>query len=311
MKRSTLPFILPGQENTIYTLIAFIFCLIYVGIGFALPFMVGKSVSSIQDLLFGFSQFRFLTTNVPFTILMFLFIGIALLIDKIGVFIKLSQIHNNAIPVIVRIVLSLLSVGLFFFLRNNFINPDGTAFADKFLHDVPLIGAHVTHDEMWELYFHSRFWFYTNHYLGWSVEFSYQILSCLAGGIFVFLLLTYCSKFFEDTSLFAFLMCVSGGYIQLFFGDIENYTLTIVWIMGYFFASALFSEKKVSIVVPSVLLAIALTFHLLVGFLIPSLIFLYLISWKRGEKQMVIYGMVSFSLIIVFTLLFFHLNGLP
>lgn len=81
--------------------------------------------------------------------------------------------------------------------------------------------------------------------------------------------------------------------------------------MSYFLASALYLEKKISIVFPSALLALAITFHLLSGFLLPSLLFLYIVSWRRGEIRPMLYAIASSSLIIVGTLLFFHFNGLP
>src|SRR6187397_1780876 len=84
---------------------------------------------------------------------------------------------------IVRAMLVLASGVVFYALRNWFINPDGEAFPMKFMVDVPLRGFHPTHDEMWELYIHSKFWAFTNTTLGWSVAQSYQVLSCAAGAV--------------------------------------------------------------------------------------------------------------------------------
>lgn len=53
---------------------------------------------------------------------------------------------------------------------------------------------------------------------------------------------------------------MSAGYIQLFFGDVENYTMTAVWIMGYLLASLLFLKERWSIISPSLLVAAALTY---------------------------------------------------
>jgi hypothetical protein len=210
-----------------------------------------------------------------------------------------------------RVGFSISLVGVFFLLRNHFVNYDGSMFAEKFARDVPLYGAHVTHDEMWELYLHSRFWFLTDRMFGWSVELSYQVLSALAGGAFVLILMYYCSVMFPDRPVAAFLICVSGGYMQLFFGDVENYTMTATLIMAYFLASTLFIRGRWSVFTASVILAAALTFHLLAGFLIPSLLVLYRIAWKRGEKRTVLAAAGTFCAIVGLTLLFFHLNDLP
>ena len=104
----------------------------------------------------------------------------------------------------------------FFILRSWFINPDGALFPMKFMVDVPARGFHATHDEMWELYIHSKFWLYANDHFGWSVVLSYQVLSCAAGVVFVFLLLTWCRRLLPQHWPLAFLACVSGGYMQLF-----------------------------------------------------------------------------------------------
>jgi len=270
-----------------------------------------KSDVSNQTLFFGFSQFHLLLTNPSVAIVIFAFIAIAFITYKRGLIDRHLTTVNGTIPIMTCIDLSILAIIIFLFLRNNFINPDGLSFTNKFIYDIPLRGAHVTHDEMWELYLHSRFWFYTHQYFGWSVHFSYQVLSSFAGGVFIFLLLLYSPRLSTDHPFFAFLLFIAGGYMQLFFGDIENYTLTAVWIMGYFLASAQFIEKKNSIILPSILLAIAMTFHLLAGFLLPSLIFLYIIAWKRRQMWSLLYAITSFGLIIGITLIFFHLKGLP
>jgi len=164
---------------------------------------------------------------------------------------------------------------------------------------------------MWELYLHSRFWFYTNYLFGWSVELSYQVLSSVVGGAFILLLMYYCSIMFPDRPILAFAVCVSGGYMQIFFGDVENYTLTVTLIMAYFIASALYIKGWWNIIVPSVILAAALTFHLLAGFLIPSIIVLYYIAWRRGQKRSVVTAAGMFCAIVGLTLLFFHFHDLP
>jgi hypothetical protein len=205
-----------------------------------------------------------------------------------------------------------LAVGVFWLLRSHFLNPDGLTLAAKLQHDVPLRGAHVTHDEMWELYLHSRFWFYTNRLFGWSVELSYQVLAAVAGGAFVFVLLRYARRIQPRNPLAFFLLVATGGFMQLFFGDVENYSLTAVVILGYFYASALYLSGHLPLVVPSALLATAMTFHLLAGFLIPSLLVLVFLDLRsgRGFRPMVV-SALAFVAILGLTLTFFHFRQLP
>jgi hypothetical protein len=209
------------------------------------------------------------------------------------------------------IAVAALSAFVFFLLRSNFLNQDALDLIGKFERDVPLEGSHVTHDEMWELYLHSRFWFHTNRWFGWSVALSYQVLSALAGGLFVLLLLRYARCILPARPIALTLLVASGGFLQLFFGDVENYTLTAVVILAYLHASARYLQGRGSIVAPAGLLALALTFHLLAGWLIPSLTYLGLLELRRGRVRHAGLAAAVFLAILGLTLAFFHGNGLP
>ena len=99
--------------------------------------------------------------------------------------------------------------------------------------------------------------------------------------------------------------------MQIFFGDVENYTLTAVFILLYFCFSLACIRGKRHIALPSSILAVAMTFHLLAGFLLPSLIFLYWLELKKRRYREMWSGIASFVLIVGLTLLFFHFNHLP
>jgi len=210
-----------------------------------------------------------------------------------------------------RLLLSLGAGATCWALRTHFVNSDGQGFATKFMADIPRRGSHVTHDEMWELWIHSKFWIFTNLRFGWSVEESYAVLSCAAGAVFVFLLLTYCLDVMPSRGVSMFALCLAAGYVQLLFGDVENYTLMTMWVMAYFAAAAKFLEGSWSVVWASILLAIALTFHLEAGFLLPSLAFLFWSALTRGQWRSAIGGSLVVGLISAGTLWFFHTHGLP
>ncbi len=300
------------RETRLYFAIFLALFLVYLLSGLVLP-ALSEDGDRVRETLFGFSQLG--SFGVPY-ILIGLSIPLVVLIVRRRISPEsMERMRGRAVQIFrstwFKVGFSLLLVVVFFLLRNRFINFDGQMFAEKFARDVPLHGAHVTHDEMWELYLHSRFWFYTNRLFGWSVELSYQVLSSVAGGAFILLLMYYCSIMFPERPVLAFVVCVSGGYMQLFFGDVENYTLTVTLIMAYFVASATYIKGRMSIITPSVILAAALTFHLLAGFLIPSLLILYNIARKRDEKRPVIIATGMFCAVVGLTLLFFHLNDLP
>jgi len=249
--------------------------------------------SGAPDGLFGFSQLT----------------GWGLLLSAAiaGIVLAASRLPVKA----ARFVLAGAFGTICFLLRSWFINPDGALFPMKFMVDVPARGFHATHDEMWELYVHSRVWYYMNEYVGWSVVHSYQVLSSLAGGVFIYLLVAYWQRMTPHRWALTVLASLAGGYVQLFFGDAENYTLTTTLVMAYFLGAVLFLDEVTSIVVPSLLLAIALTFHLEAGFLLPSLVYLLLVAYQRGQHRALSLAVTGFAFVVAGTLLFFHLEGLP
>lgn len=296
------------EEHRVYIAIAVLAVSTYVLVGLILPIRFRT-----PRFFFGFNQFKHL--GVPATVLLCL-LGVAAislyhwkrdrvddLVDRFG-----SVLFSNKK---LLVTLAILSAALFFGLRSNFLNPDSIDLTWKLPRDVALTGAHVTHDEMWELYLHSRFWHYTHRFAGWSVTLSYQVLSSLAGGLFVLLLLPY-ARLLAPRAAFALAALVaSGGFMQLFFGDPENYTLTAVLVLAYLYASVVHLRGKCKVVWPSVILALAITFHLLAGWLLPSLAYLHLRQLRKRDYVAVSLGATAFLSIIVLTLLFFHLQGLP
>jgi hypothetical protein len=215
-----------------------------------------------------------------------------------------------------RILLT-LAVGVYSFpwflgLRNQFINPDGLAFSAKFHADVPVRGALVTHDEMLELYLHSRFWHYTSRAFGWTVEYSYQFLSSVAGAIFVVLLLAFgWVALGERRWLLLVVGVASAGFMQLFFGDVENYTLVTALILVYLLTGYLYLEGRLPLVVPSGVLAVAVTFHLLAAFLLLSLAYLHVLALRRRQLLSVALAAMTLVAIPLAVVVWFHYHGLP
>ena len=68
-------------------------------------------------------------------------------------------------------------------------------------------------------------------------------------------------------------------------GDVENYTMTYTLILIYFYASALYLKDKTSIIVPSAVLAVGGTFHLILGILGPSLAYLHILVLKKKKSD--------------------------
>ncbi len=201
---------------------------------------------------------------------------------------------------------------LFWTFRSRTLNPDGAAFQAVFDREVPGRGVFATHDEILEFAVHSAAWNLARARWGWDVATTYQVISAAAGGIFI-LLLTHYARLIDPAraGVLVGLMLV-GGYVQLFFGDVENYTLTAVAILAFFVAAERFLQRRTSIVWPSVWLAVAMMCHLLAGFLIPSLIYLWWIAHRWQERRGLVAGLAAFAVIIGSTLAVAHLFwGLP
>jgi hypothetical protein len=285
------------KEHQIYLLMIFFMGLVYILVRF---FALGES-------LFGFEQLKHIPFRMVFVIyaLILLLILLAPQIERMRQ--KFGAIDQGQF--LIAIVIAAVSAWIFFLFRNEFINQDGEKFIRKFVVSIPDMGYHASHDEMWELYLHSRVWDYANRFLGWSVAYSYQVVSSIAGGMFVFLLI-YFSKYFKGRAIYFSLGVLSSGFMQLFFGDVENYTLVSVLLFYYFFVSKGYIEGKYSFILPVITLATAITFHLLAGWLLPSLLILFWQAYKRREYREMAYSIFFSMLILGSTLIFFHYNGL-
>jgi hypothetical protein len=195
------------------------------------------------------------------------------------------------------VLLATAAAGVFFLLRSENVNADGIAFR-WMIPAMASSGEGVNFDEMWESYLRSRFWLLTNAWFGWSIRLSYQVLSSIAGGVFVVVLWAYARRLVPAAAPAFWLLMLSGGYLQLFFGDVEHYTLATVGIFVYFLASAGYLQGAWSLVVPSAALAVAMSLHMVAGFLAPSLVVLHLLELRRRAIVPVLIGTAVFAAIL-------------
>jgi hypothetical protein len=285
--------------------------LAFVVLYFVCSFAIRGSFA--RDCLFGASQFQPWGV-VPFLAVFLPLLSVPLVTEKIrdwGRRASGSSARAWSHRPVATLLMFLVATSVCFLLRNNTLNPDALAFAGKFAQDVPTHGAHLTHDEILELFVHSRFWAITHAWFGWDVTLSYQVLSALAGGTFFCMLFRYCRAIGGGQAGILFWLVASGGFVQLFFGDVENYTLTSVWLLGYLFSSALHLRGACGPVLPCICLGIAMMFHLLSGFMLPSLAYLLQRDWRQGNRTRVAVAAIALIAIPVATLTWFHFNGLP
>jgi thioredoxin-like negative regulator of GroEL len=130
---------------------------------------------------------------------------------------------------------------------------------------------------------------------------TYTLISCLAGALFVFLVLWLSRILGKENreKVFAFMVLVSMGSVQFFFGYVESYTLAYMGIMVYFLFSLWFLEGKCSLIFPSLALFFSISLHLSALYLLPSLIYLYMIKSRKEEKTFNFKSVFSVALILL------------
>jgi hypothetical protein len=73
-----------------------------------------------------------------------------------------------------------------------------------------------------------------------------------------------------------------------------------------------FLEGEVGLWVPTVLLAVAICFHLLAGWLIPSLLYLFSVAWRRrGDVRELARSSALGTVIVVAVVAYLNFHGLP
>jgi hypothetical protein len=116
---------------------------------------------------------------------------------------------------------------------------------------------------------------------------TYTLISCLAGALFVFLALWLSHILGKENKekVFAFVVLVSMGSVQLFFGYIESYSLVYAGMMAYFLLSFLYLKGRCGIFFPSLALLFSVSLHLSAAYFLPSLIYLHLVNSQKEKRQ--------------------------
>jgi tetratricopeptide (TPR) repeat protein len=116
---------------------------------------------------------------------------------------------------------------------------------------------------------------------------TYTLISCLAGAGFIFLSLCLSHLLGKENKekVLAFVVLVSMGSIQLFFGYIESYSLVYVGILTYFLFSFLYLKGRCGLFFPSLALLTSISLHLSAVYLLPSLVYLHLVSSQKEKKH--------------------------
>ena len=286
---------------------------LYFFFGWLLPFVPGKDAWHQREIYFGLSQLRLLPV-LPALAWAAVIAGAAAWyhraparIDSLLERLEASYRARARYAVLTGLVAALV----FWLLRSRFINMDARTFPFNFSRGVAAFGAFTSLDEIGELWVHSALWGFGHERFGWTIAGVYQVVSSLAGGGFVVLLVALCSRLVPGRGLIAAALILCGGYAQLFFGDIENYTLTALLVLLYFYASARHLDTNRHLAWPAVCLSLAIVFHGLAAFMGPSLLYLFVRAARQDRGREIGPALLAFAAPIGAALFLVHVAYMP
>ena len=118
---------------------------------------------------------------------------------------------------------------------------------------------------------------------GWEVTTVYAVMSCLAGGLFVVVvvLLTALLARRQLDRLLAAGLILTAGFVQLFFGYLESYTLMTCGLAVFLFLGLLCLAGRVGVGWPATALAVTALCHPIALAAAPSLALPLLHRWRQ------------------------------
>lgn len=144
---------------------------------------------------------------------------------------------------------------------------------------------------------------------------TYAVLSCLAGGLYVFLTLLLSHLLGKDgkEKLFIFLILATMGATQLFFGHIESYSFMFVAVLAYIFFGIRYLQGKGVFLWAGLFLLLAASFHLTALFVLPSLFYLAFARFSAASSSKAArlkFANIVVLICVVFVIgAVFHLRG--
>ncbi|TGL87659.1 dolichyl-phosphate-mannose--protein mannosyltransferase [Leptospira congkakensis] len=191
---------------------------------------------------------------------------------------------------------------------------DGLLLLETNLLETKLFGFQFTLDEIFETVLHSEF---SNllFYFGFSDDprVSYTFLSQLAGIGIIFGFLWKAKENFKSNS-FSILILLSSGGILLTFGYAENYTLVTAAHLALFLFVTQYvknpEDNNLLLYGTTAIVAISMLFHLVSGYLVVLLFYLWLVHSPKEKKlkHLIFCGLIGMSILLPWFLyfLFFH-----
>ena len=128
------------------------------------------------------------------------------------------------------------------------------------------------------------------HYAGrafWeTAENTYRIYSYASGVLYVLLSFPVASVLGKNKREMSIVLAalLTAGYMQLFFGYVENYALYMPGVLLYLFLGLRTLENRVPLYAPALVLGLLLALHQVFAVFGPSLLFLAYRKWRHGQE---------------------------
>ena len=132
----------------------------------------------------------------------------------------------------------------------------------------------------------------------------YRLVAYASGAIFLIALWHYTSDKLHLYLLLPALLCF--GVVQFFFGYVENYTLSFVFVFLYLLSATRDLEARRVSVFTGAFLLLAIGFHLQSGVLAPS--FLYLLHNRYRSRKLLVTMLVASVVVLTAALLYAQSN---
>jgi len=148
-------------------------------------------------------------------------------------------------------------------------------------------GIVLSPTEPLDVFLHSQAYQLFRSWWNWDEFTTYAFLSCLAGAIFVFFTLLLSREIGQSKkgNLLVLGIIATTGGIQLFFGYVESYTFLYASIIAYLFFCVRYLKGECSFAAPCLVCLISSSLHVSGFFLLPSLIYLFILRNKKDTGQ--------------------------
>jgi hypothetical protein len=252
---------------------------------------------------YGFNQLRHIAPDTLLGIFI-IFAGGLLLARKSGRQLPGSDPVPMKRAALYSIAVAVPALFVFLLLSNGFVNDDGL------VHTFNLLcgGFRATLDEMLAFSVIRSLWQTFGDPLLFSPFEVYRVFSSGMGFVFVIAtVLLACRELGRRWPFFVLLM-VSGGFMQAFMGDVENYAGVMALCMIYIWVSREYLEDRLSVVTPSLVLGLAISMHLLALCMMPAHMLLWIRAWRSSARRQVVASIAVMitALLLVFIIAVYH-----